>query len=390
MMRVLVNALSTTNLSGRHVLLGHLSQLAPRTLESHHYLILHHSGNADLRRELGPNVEWVRCPAVTATWPGRSVWQYLRLARALRGVRADVVLDMSGAILAELPVPQLAYAMNPWALTPGLDRSPGEALKAALQRRGYRQTMRRAAVMVFLSNFMRDAYRRNAGLQERASQVVYAGLDEDTWLAARRWRGSQHRDPDQIVSVSAMGRHKDAGTLIRAFARTRAALARPLRLLLVGDWPDPRYQQEIRSLVGELGLAEVVTFAGHVPREELLRWYATARLFALTSRCESFGIPAVEAQAFGTPVVSAACGGVPEVCGEGGLYPEPGDVQATATDLGRLLSDEALWIRTSEAARRNAERFRWDACSPALLRALDLAVGTRGCAAPAEQRAASA
>ncbi|GAG17383.1 unnamed protein product, partial [marine sediment metagenome] len=55
-MRVVVNALSATNLSGRRVLLGHVSRLARWTAGRHEYCVLYHRANRDIRRDLGPNV----------------------------------------------------------------------------------------------------------------------------------------------------------------------------------------------------------------------------------------------------------------------------------------------------------------------------------------------
>jgi len=138
-------------------------------------------------------------------------------------------------------------------------------------------------------------------------------------------------------------------------------------LRLVGAWPDRGYERSIRAQVRAGGLSEQVVFAGHVPRGQLHRDYAESRVFCLMSRCESFGIPAVEAQAFGTPVVGSDCCAIPEICGAGGVYPRPGDWAETARQLASLLTDDRRWSELSGKARANAQRFRWDACSRGLL-----------------------
>lgn len=85
------------------------------------------------------------------------------------------------------------------------------------------------------------------------------------------------------------------------------------------------------------------------------------------SRCESFGIPAIEAQLFGTPVVTSTVCAMPEIGGEGGLYRDPDDVPAIAEALTKLLTDADEWQRRSQLARANAARYQWQTCSQPLV-----------------------
>ena len=369
-MRVLVNALSTTNLSGRHVLLGHLRQLSAWTADEHEFVVLHHAANADMACDLGANVTWRECPGGTAHWFRRRVWEQVNLKSLVADLHIDLLFTPAGIASPSVNVPQVVFAQNPWCLVDTLERSMMEHAKAVLQRRAYRRTMAEADMMVFNSNFMRRAYRANAGREERASQIVYQAIDESTHDAARRL--DIERRPDSILCVSVMAPHKGAETLIEALAVLRTDYGIGACLDLVGAWPHRGYEERIRRQTEEAGLGEVVTFHGHVPMESLYAFYASARVFCLMTRCESFGIPAVEAQAFGTPVVSSNCCAIPEVCGEGGVFPEPGDARATADALSGLLRDDEEWRSISVAARRNAARFHWETCSRGLMPMFDV------------------
>jgi glycosyltransferase involved in cell wall biosynthesis len=87
-----------------------------------------------------------------------------------------------------------------------------------------------------------------------------------------------------------------------------------------------------------------VTFVGALPRDGVLAQLAGARAAVLSSAWENLPHAAVEALAVGTPVVSTAVGGVPEVVvdGRNGLLVPPGDPQALAAALRRVLADDAL------------------------------------------------
>jgi glycosyltransferase involved in cell wall biosynthesis len=371
-MRVLVNALSATNLSGRHVLLGHLSMISAWTCGSHEYVVLYHSGNRDICRDLGPNVRWMECPSYTSKWLPRSLWESLLLPRLISQLKIDFMFMPSGITVRNCPVPQVVFAQNPWSLVNDLERSGLGKVKASLQKKIYRKAMSEAAMMIFNSEYMRNAYRENAGFTEKASKIVYQGIDEATFEAAERIRNSVKKDAYSILSVSVMASHKGVLTLVRAVGRLVSYFGLPVRLFLVGPWPDRRYKEEVSDLIRLLRLNDKVVMAGYVSKERLRQYYAEARVFSLMSRCESFGIPAVEAQAFGTPVVSSNCCAIPEVCGAGGVYPDHDDIELLSSVLHTLLTDADEWERYSGAAVANASRFRWSVCSRPLLSMFDV------------------
>ena len=372
-MLVVVNALSATNLSGPSVLLGHLAQLAEWTKGEHRYLVLYHRGNRNICRDLGPNVEWRECSGFTVNWLGRTLWERTVLPRLLRRLKADLLFMSSGTAVNGCVVPQAVLAMNPWCFVPRAQRNTGERIKAFLQRRAYRQAVRNAAMMVYISKYLRHCYQGNAGLEEKAYTIAYPALGED--LVRARDAESVDRQPHHIVSVSMMAPHKGVETVVEAVAVLRNDRGIGAELVLVGSWPDKRYENTIHKLVREKGLTQYVRFEGHVSRDDLFDHYASARVFCLMSWCESFGIPAVEAQAFGTPVVSSNCCAIPEVCGAGGIYPEPGDVEGTADALARLLTDDNAWKQLSAKAVENAERYRCDVVTRSLMKMFDIAEG---------------
>lgn len=364
MRRLLVNALSVTNPSGRHVLLGHLRQLAEALDGQVRLAVLIRPGMTQFREVLGDRTDWIHAPGWTHRWWGRAAWEALFLRSCIRRLKACAYFTPSGIAASPLGVPQLVFAQNPWALVPAARRLR-DAPKAWLQRRAYRRSMRTADVLVFNSSYMQQAYRENASCRERRGLIVYQAVDDETRLRAGPMAGMP-RKPRQVLCVSVMAPHKNVETLLRAFARLRAACPEA-GLVLAGSWPDPAYERRIRALAEKLELGDSVAFAGFVERRRLEELYAESRVFCLMSRCESFGIPAIEAQLFGTPVVSSTVCAIPEICGDGGVFFDPDDVPGVAAALQRLLTDELEWSRCSSRARRNAARFVWSGCSRPLV-----------------------
>ncbi len=365
MRRLLVNALSVTNQSGAHVLLGHISYLMDQLQGDVRLIVLCREDMDTLHAPWGDRVDWVFAPVSTRGWLSRALWERRFLVRIVRDRKVDAYFTPSGVAAARLPIPQIVFCQNPWALVPAARRLR-DAPKAWLQRLAYRQTMRVAEAVIFNSRFMQQAYRANAGRQERMGAVVYQAPGEETQRHAAEW-GNVTRKPGQIVCASAMGPHKNVETVIRAFHHLRTHGYATASLILVGGWPDAAYERQIREMVKTLRLENQIRFAGFVPREELDRYLAESQVFCLMSRCESFGIPAIEAQLFGTPVISSNVCAVPEICGDGGWFYDPDDWSGVAEGMARLLGDAETWTRLSEAARRNAGRYSWVQCSPGLV-----------------------
>ncbi len=364
MRRLLVNALSVTNPSGLHVLLGHMGQVAQALQGRCRLVVLCRPDMEALRAGLGDRADWEFAPAWTRRWWGRAVWERTHLSRLARLHQACAYFTPSGIAAQALGVPQIVFAQNPWALVPAARRRR-DALKAWLQRRAYRRAMRVADVMVFNSLYMQQAYRKNAGFEEKRGLVVYQAAKESTRARAASME-SVPRKPGQILCVSVMGPHKNMEALVRAFHLVHSRHPEA-KLVLAGSWPEAAYERRIRRLVDSLGVSPSVFFEGFVARQALDRLYAESQVFCLMSRCESFGIPAIEAQLFGTPVVSSTVCAIPEIGGEGGCYRDPDDVDGIAEALHSLLADSGEWQRLSGLARKNAERFSWLRCSQPLV-----------------------
>ena len=130
-----------------------------------------------------------------------------------------------------------------------------------------------------------------------------------------------------------------------------AALERvpDVALLDAGDGPD---LDGVRRAASERGLDGRVRFLGPLDREGVLTVFRAADAALLTSTWENFPHTVVEALAVGTPVVATSVGGVPEIVrdGENGLLATPGDAEAIATAIRRVVDDRALRERLAAAA----------------------------------------
>jgi len=177
--------------------------------------------------------------------------------------------------------------------------------------------------------------------------------------------------PLVIGTVKKMAPKYGIDTLIQAFAIARRELqqqapelAERLMLRLIGDGPQTA---ELQALAVREGIAEVTTFVGRVPHDQVPSALTELDIYVALSRLdsESFGVAIIEAGAAGRPVVVSDAGGLPEVTrdGETGLVVPREDPQAAAEAMLRLIHDPALRNRMGAAGQRHvAEHYGWPTC----------------------------
>jgi glycosyltransferase involved in cell wall biosynthesis len=166
-----------------------------------------------------------------------------------------------------------------------------------------------------------------------------------------------------VLGVGRLIYYKGFAHLVRAMRQVEG------RLLLVGQGP---LRAALEREAAESGVAGRVHFLGEV--EDAAPYFRAADVFALpsTARSEAFGIVQLEAMACGVPVVNTRLdSGVPFVSPDGvtGLTVPPGDADALAAALNRLLDDPDLRARLGDAGRRRVRaHFTADAMAAETMR----------------------
>jgi glycosyltransferase involved in cell wall biosynthesis len=143
-------------------------------------------------------------------------------------------------------------------------------------------------------------------------------------------------------------------------AMPRVLRRHTVELKIIGTGPR---LEEYAALAQKLGVEGQVHFLGFVDPSEMSSQYATADLFALPSRMESFPLVLLEAMAGGLPVVATDVGGIPELVahGETGLLVPPNDPDALADAINDLLDDPQTMERMGERGRQLvSDQYTWD------------------------------
>ena len=118
-------------------------------------------------------------------------------------------------------------------------------------------------------------------------------------------------------------------------------------------------------------MADAVILEGRVSRERIVELFSTARCYVLMSKCESFGLPAIEAMAFGTPVIAANCCAIPEVCGKAALLCGMDDLPGLVNTIAKVVLDPFVAEEMRRAGLSTLQRYSWGKAGEQMAVALD-------------------
>ena len=211
-----------------------------------------------------------------------------------------------------------------------------------------REAARRADAIIAVSRFTAHQVEELLGVEARRIHVVHHGVRPLTVP------GGIARE-QAILCVGALQLRKNTLALIRAFER----LPRGWRLILAGS-PGHGFEETIKPAIEASFRRPDIELPGWVDDGALGRLYARASVFAFPSLDEGFGIPVLEAMAAGVPVLASATSSLPEVCGDAAVLVNPGDVEAIAAGLERLIGDESLRAGLIERGKLRAAEFTWE------------------------------
>jgi glycosyltransferase involved in cell wall biosynthesis len=152
-----------------------------------------------------------------------------------------------------------------------------------------------------------------------------------------------------VLYVGAAEERKGFDVLLRAFARVQR------------DRPDVTLVATT-SLDGfEAAAAGLrVRALGHVDDDTLAALYRGCAMLCFPSRYEGFGLPVLEAMSYGAPVVASNASAIPESGGDAALYVPPGDDEALAQSVLRLLGDAALAEDLRARGLARVPAFTWE------------------------------
>jgi glycosyltransferase involved in cell wall biosynthesis len=311
----------------------------------------------------------------------RSIGDMLRLSNAVRRERVDVFLSPSVYGYFPLPPGLPAVVTVHDAIA---ERFPAMTLPTRWDRWSWRAkvwlALAQARLVLTVSDYAAAQIAAHLAVPPSRMRVTYEGVSDayrpsdsaaDVRAAARRIGL-----PDEarwLMYVGGFGPHKHVDLLVRAHAAVaRRRTESPLLLVLAGPNQDGFHEDTagIRDAIRECGTGDLVRWAGYLPDEELRHLHSGAVALMLVSASEGFGLPAVEAARCGAPVIATTESPLPQILAGAGVFITPGDPEAIAAAIERLLTNEPERRAMGARAIERAQALSWSRSAGIALEAL--------------------
>lgn len=214
--------------------------------------------------------------------------------------------------------------------------SPETTINSKYSER-YRYLFTNADAVVVLSNYWKHVVNEKFNLGNKV-RVIYNPCTVTSLPA-------EYAKTKSILYAGTLNQRKGYVDLINAFARI-AAQYPDWSIVLAGNGE----VEQARELATSLGIEKQVVLLGWVGGEAKDKAYKQASVFCLPSYAEGFPMAVLDAWAYRLPVITTPVGGIPDIAKDGDnlLLFNPGDIDALAKQLERMIGDKALRAKLSK------------------------------------------
>jgi glycosyltransferase involved in cell wall biosynthesis len=226
-----------------------------------------------LHQGYGPSTRYITFPWSNESPQLRTLTEQLYSPIRLPLSKIDVFNTLIAPVIKPTPA-LVAHIKTMHAFT-----EPGALRRSARLFRQYMfpHTMKLADAVIINSESLRSEVDKYLDVDPERLHLIPEAVDHDLFRPGDRDEAREHIQSRYAVHrpfvlfVSSLWRYKNCEGLLRAFALARKQLE-DRQLVVVGPGRDVEYQNELRALAGELGIADDVVWVGGVPLPETVQW----------------------------------------------------------------------------------------------------------------------
>ncbi len=230
--------------------------------------------------------------------------------------------------------------------------------------------------VISISKSTKDDIVRHYPFAESKIYVTPLGFDRSQFNLkisqkdVRRVKNKYSIVDDYVLYLGTLKPSKNVESLAQAFSMLNDKL-QMLNLKLVIAGKKGWLYESIFNKVKDLGLSDRVIFTDFIPEDDKPALIKGAKVLAIPSFWEGFGLDALNAMACGVVVVASNVGSLPEVVGSAGIAVDPYSINSIAEGLKKVLSmSKSDYNKQVSLGLAQAKKFSWEKTAKATLEIL--------------------
>jgi glycosyltransferase involved in cell wall biosynthesis len=173
---------------------------------------------------------------------------------------------------------------------------------------------------------------------------------------------TEYKNSRVILSVSYLRLEKGLRYLIEAFKELNL---RDTVLMIIGTGKE---EKNLKLLAKD---DENIQFLGYKQGKEKAKYYSLADIFVLPSLHDPWGLVVNEAMYYGLPIVVTNTSGSLELVTDNGFVVEPGNSEALANAIWKLMNNEELRKQMGKRSKEHIEKYNLEYAVNSFLKAID-------------------
>ncbi len=187
-----------------------------------------------------------------------------------------------------------------------------------------------------------------------AAPSGFAPLDEQEKQSIRQ---KLTNGKPYFIYVGSLHPRKNVVNLIKAFDRFKKQHNSDHKLVLVGRlaWKNERLNKMYQTTT----YRDDIILTGHITKDQLPQYIASAEALTYVSVLEGFGIPILEAMSSGTPVITSNVSSMPEVAGDAAILVDPHDPESIAQGMHEVITNKEFAQELIAKGFDRTKDFSW-------------------------------
>ena len=309
----------------------------------------------------------VRQPLLDKSLLYRVYWQLFCLSKAANYSKCNVLFIPGGTYFGNFS-PYVTMSQNMLPFDWHELRSFGfslNTLRLLLLYFSQSYTFRKAASLIFLTNYAKNKILSNLKYISGTSQIIPHGISEELYNVPRKQNDIVEYsldNPLRLVYVSIINMYKHQWHVVEAVAQLRLE-GYPLVLELVGP-ANPVALKRLKSTINRLDpTGEFILYSGPIQHSKLPEKFLQAQICLFASSCENMPIILLEGMASGLPIACSDRMPMPEVLLDSGVYFDPENVTSISNAIKVLINQPDLRTKLAGKSYLLAKNFSWEKCA---------------------------